>query len=56
MLKGKKFDAFALKHERRFFNKRQNKFISNRKQMRSAKITTHGYRGCRIVTKDNVSI
>lgn len=27
------------------FNKRQNKFISNRKQMRSAKITTHGYRG-----------
>ena len=75
MLKGKKFDAFALfalvkslfkafecpfrafecafrafeqtfqKHERRFFNKRQNKIISNRKQMRSAKITTHGYRG-----------
>lgn len=40
----KKTQTFQ-KHERRFFNKRQNKFISNRKQMRSAKITTHGYRG-----------
>ena len=39
------FEQTFQKHERRFINKRQNKFISNRKQMRSAKITTHGYRG-----------
>ena len=39
------FEQTFQKHERRFFNKRQNKFIRNRKQMRSAKITTHGYRG-----------